>query len=44
LNEHESKEKDDAGRPLLWDCFVNWANTLEKLERREPLEDEPRKL
>jgi len=33
MREIESKEKDSVEGSLLWDCFVNWANTLEKLEK-----------
>ncbi len=38
VSESESNEKDNAGSSLLWDCFVNWATTLEKLEERQEAE------
>ena len=36
VGESESDEKGNAEASLLWDCFVNWATTLEKLEKRQP--------
>jgi hypothetical protein len=39
MNKPESNEKDNAENSLLWDCFVNWATTLEKLEKRQSAED-----
>ena len=36
--ETKSTEKDNVEGSLLWDCFVNWANTLEKLEKKEMAE------
>lgn len=26
-------EKDDADSDLLWGCFVNWVETLEKVKK-----------
>jgi len=38
MREPETKEKDNVESSLLWDCFVNWAITLEKLEKRQAVE------
>ncbi len=32
----EESEKDTGEGPdLLWDCFVNWAETLQRVEERK---------
>jgi len=38
VSESESNKKDNAEGSLLWDCFVNWATTLEKLEKSQAAE------
>jgi hypothetical protein len=38
VNKPESNETDKAEGSLLWDCFVNWAATLEKLEKMQEAE------
>jgi hypothetical protein len=38
MSKPEPNEKDSAERSLLWDCFVNWAITLKKLEKKEVAE------
>lgn len=32
--EQHNEERNKDGSYLLWDCFVNWALTLEKTEGR----------
>jgi len=32
MSEHLEKPKEDEAY-LLWDCFVNWSVTLEKIEK-----------
>jgi hypothetical protein len=32
--ETESNETENAEGSLLWDCFMNWSITLEKLEKK----------
>ena len=34
MSKSESHKEGNAEGSLLWDCFVNWATTLEKLEKR----------
>jgi len=34
MEERDLNEKNSTERYLLWDCFVNWATTLEKLEKK----------
>jgi hypothetical protein len=31
----EEDKEVKRSRDLLWDCFVNWSFTLERIERRE---------
>jgi hypothetical protein len=31
----ETETSENAEGSLLWDCFVNWASTLEKLEKKQ---------
>ncbi|MGD0318881.1 MAG: hypothetical protein ABSB56_04215 [Nitrososphaerales archaeon] len=33
--EEDSARDAKKGRDLLWDCFVNWSFTLERMETRE---------
>jgi hypothetical protein len=33
MSKAESNEEENAESSLLWDCFINWATTLEKLEK-----------
>jgi len=30
-------DKKRSGTDLLWDCFVNWAETLEKIQKGRKL-------
>jgi hypothetical protein len=35
MSQPESNKKDNAEGSLLWECFANWAATLEKLEKEQ---------
>jgi len=34
MSEKKSEGNNNAESSLLWDCFMNWATTLEKLEKQ----------
>jgi hypothetical protein len=35
MSKPEPNENGTTENALLWECFLNWANTLEKLEKKE---------
>jgi hypothetical protein len=44
MSKAESNEDENAESSLLWDCFVNWATTLEKLEKNKVAQHQPNAL
>ncbi len=34
--------KESGGSSLLWDCFTNWSQTLEKLQQMAASDKQPR--
>jgi len=30
-----SQERDEDAQDLLWNCFTNWADTLERIEKHK---------